>query len=180
MCVNFYLLYFSKLLRLTKSSKLLSQIHFTCYSELLLKFPEYKYYRELFLFYKFNKFAFWIVIIINVRYNMDLTRCWRRYPGAETTRRIYIDWCSNGRDNVMQTRLGRSLLHGDVSGCGELEDTTSFRDTEIGWCRRGCNVPESLEHLILDCPWHRIQRARMRKVCLDSGIRFGIIEILTD
>ena len=109
----------------------------------------------------------------------DVNRCWKVYEGAEVTRRIHPDW-STGVDLGMVTRYGRSLVHGEACGNGNLRNRDHGCDGPGGgMCRHGCGDNETLDHVLFDCPIYSKERSEMRRICSNLGICYNIQAVFT-
>ena len=108
---------------------------------------------------------------------MDLTRCWSDYQGAAITRFLHPEWKSDNIDMGMRTMFGRSLVHGAACGRGILGvDSVSG----VMFCRGGCLVDETLDHVVLHCPCYSRQRSRLRDVCSRVGVGFGVRTVMNN
>ena len=108
----------------------------------------------------------------------DLSRCWREYPGAETARRVYPTWVMENREIGGGDRFGSSIVNGAVCDYSILRTNRMTTRTGTSLCRRGCEVEETLEHVIFDCPCYSEQRAMITDVCFRANIQFSVRNVL--
>lgn len=105
---------------------------------------------------------------------LNINRCGGCYDGSEITRRVHPDW-STVVNMGMVTTFGRSLVHGEACENGILHGS-GYRGHECanGFCRGGCKVDETLEHVLLSCSNYLEEQSRIVQTCDRLGIDIGI------
>ena len=106
---------------------------------------------------------------------LDLTRCWKVYPGSACARELHPVWGKTAISLEMMSRYGASLLHGAVCGYSMLRGHLfSIGQCPTELCRYGCNVQESLEHVLLECQRCDVLRDEVSSACRRNGLAFTV------
>ena len=96
----------------------------------------------------------------------DLDRCWQEYEGANQIRQLHAHWTGTSINLNMRCKLGTSHLHGACCGTGVLRcDLYASGVMVSDKCRKGCQVKETLDHVILGCPFYAKERRKLIKEC---------------
>ena len=105
----------------------------------------------------------------------DLDRCWQQYQGAERTRELHTNWTQTTINLTIRKKIGTSLLHGACCGTGVLRcDLIAGGKHKNDFCRRGCKVKESLQHILMECPHYRKCRVRCKREAFKLKIPFDV------
>ena len=106
---------------------------------------------------------------------LDLNRCWQCYKGAERTRSLHPSWKACSISMGMRIKQGTSLLHGAACGTGVLRcDLKKYARTSNNRCRKGCQMEETLDHIIHVCPHYASCREKIEKECERLNLEFNV------
>ena len=109
----------------------------------------------------------------------DLNRVWKKYEGAKRTKSLHKIWGMTSINLVMGSKIGTSFLHGAACGTGVLRcDLKKIGVSGCQNCRKGCSVPETLEHIILKCPFYEKFRPQLICKCKELGLEFSVINAM--
>ena len=109
----------------------------------------------------------------------DLDRTWQVYEGANQIRQLHDHWTRTSINLNMSFKQGTSYLHGACCGTGVLRcDLHASGLVVSDKCRKGCQEKETLDHVILGCPFYAKERGKLTKECeklkLDVNVKNAI------
>ena len=120
------------------------------------------------------------VAIQTAMYN-ELTEIWKHNPSCKQLHNIHSDWRPRVYCKRSISDITISCYHTFACGFGYLRSWSHH----IGLspcpnCRHGCNVSETAEHILLDCPFYVSARNSICELCVSHGLDISQKTFLTE
>ena len=111
----------------------------------------------------------------------ELTDIWKQDPSCKQLHNIHSDWRPRVYCKRSISRITISCYHTFACGFGYLRSW--FHHIGLSPspnCRHGCNVPETAEHILLDCPFYASTCNSICKLCVSHRLDISPSTFLTE
>merc|ERR1712035_85777 len=111
----------------------------------------------------------------------ELTDYWTQADSCKNLHLIHNDWQPRKFSNKSLSRVTTSCYHTFACGHGYLR-AWSHRIERISSpnCRHGCGIPETSEHILLECPFYNTERKSICKLCESMNLNVSQQTFLTE
>ena len=111
----------------------------------------------------------------------ELTDIWKHEPSCKQLHNIHSDWRPRSYCRRSVSRVTISCYHTLACGAGYLRSWSHrIKLSPSPNCRHGCNVSETAEHILLDCPFYTSARNSVCKLCVSHGLDISQNTFLTE
>ena len=118
--------------------------------------------------------------ICNAMYT-ELTGIWQRSTESIHMHTIHTDWQPCKLASSVYSRITTSWYH-DFA-CGHAHTRARLHDIGLSdspRCRRGCSQDETVEHILVHCPFYDKERRLICKLCRSFSVDISLEMFLTD